>query len=765
MVKGLQQRWTMQHRITIMKIASATKHATNLLLLAQLSQFLVASLGGARAQESPSLDSWVDVSHGIGVPIGGLGTGYSVFGKFGFVRVNFDGWPDNVKYDPHGLWGVTYTQEPVTKATFGFVLTDVEGRYVFQSTPAAWEPSAKPFDSVKSYAYLPKGKVLFTTSGLDLQTTVLTYTPLLPHDLATSTIPVQIYDVTLLNLSDKPQKVGLRLQNAATGKPSDHIVVFADKDGQMAFGAPSGVSDAHGVGVTVDLPAHKSGTARFVIGWYYPALHIRGQETRYYAEKFPNAGVVVARGLRDADSWSRRIDAWHDSFQVPSCFKRMWFSSLTSVMTSTMLTTEPAYYAIETPHSGLNTMDVNAYSSWISLVNWPELERMDMEEYFATTPVSGPDAGLVLHALPDDRAEYASEPTFVVRFYRDYLWFNDRAWAEKGLPQATAAANYIYNANHYKYLINSPVGNQSYDGWMMPGVSAFVNSAWIYGLYGLDRLSQILHRPISVGGMTIDDLRRKAAASFDAVLWNEHLGDWNCFFRTPDASGRNTPETTFTDQLFGKWMLAIDPGAETVLPPNKVRAALHTLYVNNQVDDPSQSFRGWVDGMLPGHKPDMKAGIHARTLWFGPQINLGSLLGLSGDESASLDIFRSVEQSMHGNDLAAGEWNKSINAQGEVVILPEEPPKDTPRFPPYPRYQSCWEYLPRLIGLQMDERALYVNPYHTLDFRLDSVLLAGTTFTLQVQSRWKKALLNGKPSPVPVRIPRSTKVCRIEFVR
>jgi hypothetical protein len=65
----------------------------------------------------------------------------------------------------------------------------------------------------------------------------------------------------------------------------------------------------------------------------------------------------------------------------------------------------------------------------------------------------------------------------------------------------------------------------------------------------------------------------------------------------------------------------------------------------------------------------------------------------------------------------------------------------------------------------MDERALYVNPYHSLDFRLDSVLLAGTTFTVHVQAGWKKALLNGTPSAVPVRISRSTKVCRIDFVR
>ena len=63
------------------------------------------------------------------------------------------------------------------------------------------------------------------------------------------------------------------------------------------------------------------------------------------------------------------------------------------------------------------------------------------------------------------------------------------------------------------------------------------------------------------------------------------------------------------------------------------------------------------------------SGAHARVFWFGPQLVLGSLLGQEGDEAASLDVFRSVEMSLDGNHLAAGEWNKSIDAAGRVSIL------------------------------------------------------------------------------------------------
>ena len=44
-------------------------------------------------------ENWVNVSHSIGVPFGGIGTGYGVLGKFGFVMPNFNSMPCAGKYD------------------------------------------------------------------------------------------------------------------------------------------------------------------------------------------------------------------------------------------------------------------------------------------------------------------------------------------------------------------------------------------------------------------------------------------------------------------------------------------------------------------------------------------------------------------------------------------------------------------------------------------------------------------------------------------
>ena len=50
--------------------------------------------------ESGPASGWADVSDTLGFPLGGLGTGFCAFGRYGFVHVNFDGRPRD---SGHGL--------------------------------------------------------------------------------------------------------------------------------------------------------------------------------------------------------------------------------------------------------------------------------------------------------------------------------------------------------------------------------------------------------------------------------------------------------------------------------------------------------------------------------------------------------------------------------------------------------------------------------------------------------------------------------------
>jgi uncharacterized protein (DUF608 family) len=771
----------------------------------------------AASASLPDGVAWTDVSGTLGFPLGGIGTGYSAFGEYGFVHVNFD---DRARDGLRGLntgeWEYTQASaelsakrnlsnalkelnhaetspthpgietmqrlrgavENATRSidkaaspagfapsTFGFVVREGRAARVLQTDPAPWLPEATAFQRAQTTVSLPRGRVIFSDTADALRVTVDAFTPLLPHDLRSSTTPVQVLDVTIENLGPHKRTLSLALQNSIPGENvsgNPGRIVFRSKTGELSFALQGGATETNGVGRSMVLAPGEKKSSRFFIAWFYPKVD---KFQRYYTRQFKNSNEILDVALTQADSWSKAIDAWHDSIDVPPSLKRLWFGSLSAVETSTIMTADPFFLEVETPHNFYNTMDVFVYANWVYMINWPELERMDMDQYLATIPTEGPNSGLVLHSIWNDSADYVEEPTFLVRIRRDGLWYGDSEWTRKGFAKAVLAANHVYALDNRDGLIVSKQGNQSYDIWKMPGISSYVNSAWIYGLSSLVATSQSLHVAMpTVGGEPADQLLRTAQKGYDHDLWNNLHQDWNVFYRTPGANPGSIADSFFTDQLFGKWVTAIDFKSQGVLPQEKIHSALLALYRNNVVVDPSQHFRGWVDGMQAGHIPDM-SGRHSRTFWIGPQINLASLLGMEGEEAASLDVMQSIEKSLGENVLAAGEWNKALNEKGAVELLPEEAAKDSPRFAPYPRYTSCWEYLIRLVGLQMDEHVLSLNPFHTVSFNLNHVEMAGMRLTVHVQNGWTYAKVDHRRVALPVTLDRSTNDHEVEFLK
>lgn len=719
-------------------------------------------------------ENWVDVSHGLGIPFGGIGTGYCVFGKYGFTKVNFNSTPDpeTMQYNGRGPKEASnYLEEPANTAPFALLFCEGQKEYALQETPLAWLPGAQPIAKTTAHAFLPKGFFTFDSPGWGLNVSMTGFSPMIPHDLANSTIPVQMYTLTITNTTDKVRTLTLKLVHREKLKFVDTKAVFEEEAGQVAFLLESGLPIENGLCTLFRLKKGQSRTIRFRLSWYYPnfvtpSRTLPGTFRRYYTKTFSAAVEILDVAEQNADCWSQAIDEWHDSFDVPAYFKRLWFSSLSSTICSTMLSDDPYFFEIETPHRHVCTMDVNVYSSWLYMIHWPEIERMEMNQYFRSIPADGAQAGLIWHSLWDDAAHYVEEPIFLTRVYRDFLWFRDRDWLDQAFNLAVLAARRVYQEGHYEHLIDSPHGNQSYDVWKMPGVSAFVNSAWVYGLYALEQMAAILQKPAEIDGIPVSQLRDKAATDFDRLLWNETTGCWNCFHRTPGAVEDSVPESVFTDQLFGYWALSLDSGARAVLPEEKVHSALQTLYTHNCIDDAARKFRGWVNGLLPGRRADVEpTGYHARVFWICAQLDLGSLLGLIGKEEESLDVFQSLERSLHNHHLAVGEWNRSIDADLNTRILSDEPGKDTPRFPPYPRYKCAWEYLIRLLGLNVNEKYIYLQPFRSLDFSLRNVRLAGVTLSVKVQNGWRKAMLDGREVSPPVHLPRDGGPFDVRFVK
>jgi uncharacterized protein (DUF608 family) len=728
-----------------------------------LRALLLADPEARRAALDPAV---VDVSHGEGIPIGCLGGGHSIFGRNGFQRLAFEAAPD---------MGPEY-EAPRPAAPFAFYVFEGARRHALQERPAltrrvdetSFDP--KPVTRVFAYAELPRAHFRFEEPELELGLALSAFSPLIEHDLDASTTPVQVFEFMLENRSSRERSLELWLSHVERLEVRGDIALRADARGELAFLADGGRASPSGVLFELRLAPGERRTLRFLLAWHYPRFRTpspvaTAEYRRYYAARFADACAVLAVARAKAETWSRAIDAWHQRFSVPARMKRLWFSSLASVITSTMMSDDPYFFAVEAPHEWVNTMDVAVYANWVYLVNWPELEKWDLQQYFSVIPTSGEQQGFVWHSVWSDATHYAEEPTFLTRLLRAHLWFDDRSFLEAGYEHAVNAANCALSRDSFESLLNSKNGNQSYDEWMMPGVSSYVNVTWLYALYALERIATTLGKTPSVGGTSPEALRKTATETLSRRLWTDEQGGYyRCFFRTPGASDASTPDAIFSDQLFGRWVLLIDRASGEVLEEDRIRRALLTIHTNNLLDDPASGFRGWVNGMLPGGKPDMQSRYHSRTCWFGAQLDLASLLGAIGEEALSLDVWNAVESSLHDQHLAAGEWNRSIDANGRAIVLPEEARKDTPRFPPYPRYTSSWEYLVRMLGLTLDETTLYLAPFRSLRFSLHEVRLAGVTLSVAVAPNYRRALVNGVETKLPVAVARNGGPQRVEYL-
>lgn len=682
-------------------------------------------------------NEWINVSHSIGAPFGGMGTGYGVLGKYGFVLPNFNSIPCVGRYDRYcDLPNYDYLDLHGNdrKNFLRLHIKNGEREYAFQSE--VLDDTTIPADTFTSYSFLPFTEHVAEYNEANFRVGMLTYSPLIAYDISESSIPALCMEICITNQSDRDMDLELSFMLSEQCAGSGMKVGFADGSTVCK----------------VQLRPGERTEVVVILAWYYPEFQTPSAVMtevyhRYSTLRFDGVEAVWQYALEHRDRWKQRMLRWQASFECPAEFKRLWFASLSSVITSSMLSTDPYFFEIESPHPFVNTMDVTIYSAWIYLVNWPEIEKMDMYEYRKAIPKSGEDQGFVWHSLWSDRADYVEEPCYLTRIYRDYLWFNDKKFLKDMQRPVQDALNRIYKQSLWNGLVESKHGNQSYDVWKMPGISAYVNMPWLYALYSVMKMNAAIGSDVQPGEKNAAEVLDEAKSSFVKYLWDNERGYFHCFYRTEGGSQVSVPESAFTDHLFGRWLLLIERNLDALLPMEMIRKSAEFVYHNNLIDDPEHDFRGWSNGRLPDGTPCMdQKQHHVKSCWIGAQLNMGSVLGELGDENAAMDVFASLERSLHDNHLAVGEWNQTITEDAKSCISPEEPSKDTPRFPAYPRYKSSWEYLIRILGLKVDEKMMELHPFHGFDFAIHDVILAGCELNVSVQRNWNMVVVDGETS-------------------
>lgn len=719
-------------------------------------------------------EQWgADISNSLGAPFGGLGTGYFVYGRHGFVNWNVDGFPEQEQtaaYPHTQLWDY-HTDDPAS-APVALTLTHGGQTYLLQTRSCEFA-AGYPCVAFSMHVRMPVGEAEMKVGALTVRLRL--YSSVKPHDLDRTGVPACVVEVSIDNATEQVADCTLSLcfdPTVFTAETDGELLLLSQSSGQIAFGFVGGTGGS--VNVTVPM----SGTAKVAgaFGWWYPlfttpgiapndiifrqgtiahydreAAH--GQYCRAYTLRFSSAVEAARMAMRDRALWLADIEAWHAQFSVPAVCSHVWFGSYASLITATLHTVEGYFFEIEQPHGCLNTMDVSVYSAWMFLINWPQIERQDLLQYVATIPMEGETAGKVWHSLWADGAHYVEEAIYAVRVWRYALWSGDRTFLRTAYPSVRAALDYLYRTDGVGHLIGNSNGNQSYDAWKMPGIGAYVDCQWLYALFALGQICRTLGEPEEFAGEPLTQFLRTAVQEYNCAIWNEK-GYWHAYRPTEQSLQLPFGTAIFSDQLFGHWAVMIDPESRCVLDTEKETSAAKMIYVHNRITNKRSGISCWTNGMMPVREDtlsiDMTAkdpvvcGYHALTCWVSTQMELASILGYLGQEEASLDVFANVVRGMGNNVLAVGEWNRALGEDMRAVTLSAEPGKDTPRFPPYPRYKSSWEYLIRLLGLELTMDTLCLRPFHSVAFAVERIQLAGMTLSVHVEKDWARCLIDGK---------------------
>lgn len=732
-------------------------------------------------------EKYTNIIHSVGAPLGGIGTGYFVYGKYGFTHFNLNGFPEQKQtadYPHTDLWD--YTTDTPEGAPIALYAEIGSNRYYLQKTLPCFAKGAAS-ECLESKAYMPLVFSSFDTSE-QVRVNMLMYSSVKPHDLKNTSVPACVVKFEIVNNSDtaKTVKFGLDYDKAAFNETAaENGITLTDNDGNISFICKEN---------TFELAPHERAESTAALGWFYKSFVTQGLARddiilrhnaienyvrednqngydRYYVLSYKDSYSAALAAAENADEWLAAIENWHDSFDLPFYIQRVLFGSFSSAITSSLLTANGYFFEIEQPHGCLNTMDVSVYSAWMYMINWPELEEKDLYQYMSCIPMSGENKGKVWHSLWQDGAHYVEEAIYAVRVWRYALWSGDKQFVTDAYPTVKAALEYLYSTDGYGSLINNPSGNQSYDAWKMPGIDAYVNTQWVYALFSYVSMCGVMGIEPELAGKNAEDILKSAIKEFKEILWDEKSGYFKAYVPNEKSNFLPFGDAVFSDQLFGLWAVSIDKNAKNAIEKEFNERALKKIYTHNRLTDEEKGLSCWLNGMMPVkedtyriHKEDgayEECGYHALCCWVSTEMELASLCYRVGLENIGEDIFKNVSEYMGDNVLAVGEYNMALGEDFKPVTLKQEPGKDTPRFPPYPRYKSSWEHIISLLNTETDFESIYLNPAKNADITLKNVIIGNEKFNITVLKNWSQCFVDGEKSQA--KIPRDGKMHTVEF--
>ncbi|MGC2619238.1 MAG: GH116 family glycosyl-hydrolase, partial [Acidobacteriaceae bacterium] len=379
------------------------------------------------------------------------------------------------------------------------------------------------------------------------------------------------------------------------------------KDGRLADNTKSWVSDkeqlAGAIALRFTLRPGERKVIPMVLAWDFPVVQFgegRKWDRRYtdfYGTSGRNAWKIARDGLLHSTEWSDAIDQWQAPYindeSKPLWYRGMLFNELYALTDGGTFwgrqegsnpKSPPSFALLECfDYAYYGTLDVRFYGSLPLLKFWPDIDKQVLREFAETVPKEWPEQGLwvwksqltdepVTHkrkkigAVPHDLGVPEGDPfiavnepgwqdtnnwkdlnsKFVLMVYRDYVLTGrkDTAFLRETWSAVQDAIQYLRQFDHGGGIPeNSDYPDQTYDDWVVHGVSAYSGNLWLAALRAGEETARILGD--SKTAAEYHALFLKGQKTYIADLWNGE------YFRYD--TGSDSKNDIQTDQLAGQW--------------------------------------------------------------------------------------------------------------------------------------------------------------------------------------------------------------------
>jgi non-lysosomal glucosylceramidase len=480
------------------------------------------------------------------------------------------------------------------------------------------------------------------------------------------------------------------------------------KDGRLANDAKSWVSDKEKLGgaiaVRFTLRPGEHKVIPMVLAWDLPVVQFgEGRKwyrryTDFYGTSGKNAWAIARDGLQHGAEWSDAIARWQAPYiedaSMPLWYRGMLFNELYAVTDGGTFWGRPAGSDPKTPatfallecfdYAYYGTLDVRFYGSLPLVKFWPQIDKRVLREFAATVPKEWPEQGLwvwktqlrgqpVTHkrkkigAVPHDLGVPEGDPftavnepgwqdtndwkdlnsKFVLMVYRDYVLTGrkDVGFLRETWPAMKDAIEYLRQFDHGGGVPeNSGYPDQTYDDWVVKGVSAYSGGLWLAALRAAEETGR------AVGDATAaaeyHALFLKGQKTYIAQLWNGE------YFRYDTSESGDDIQT---DQLAGQWYANLT-GLGDIVPHDMQISALKKIYDFNVM-----KFGGGQMGAVNGMSADGKilTNAEAKEVWVGTTLGYAGLLMSEGMQA---EAWKTTEGLYHVIYENKGYWFRTPEA-------------------------------------------------------------------------------------------------------